>query len=272
MAGLDHALYTLGSLDRLAAQRTGVHTLDPRAKIGVTLAYVGTVMSFGRYDISALLPLLFFPLWLAGRGQVPLRQIGVKLLVALPFVLCVGLFNPWLDTAPLLRLGNVDISGGWVSLASILLRFALTVSAAVVLIGVTGFATLCAALPRMGLPQAFAVQLLFLYRYIFVLIHEAARMQRARELRAFGRRGLGLSSCAPMLGQLLLRTVDRAQRIHQAMLCRGFDGTLPVGAPLHFSGRDWLFTLGWLAFFVLVRTVNVPLVLGQVLQRLSLSL
>ena len=48
------------------------------------------------------------------------------------------------------------------------------------------------ALERLGMPRIFAVQLLLLYRYIFVLMEEGIRMYRARQLRAFHGRGLGM--------------------------------------------------------------------------------
>ena len=263
MSTLDHALYTLGELDRLAAQSSGIHSLDPRAKAWVTLAFVVTVMSFGPYDISAPLPLLLFPVTLAALGNVPASSVGRKLLAASPFVLFMGVFNPFLDTSAMLHVGGLAISGGWISFASILLRFILTVSAGILLIATTGFTQLCAALTRMGVPRVFAVQLLFLYRYIFVLIHEGARMQRARELRSFGRHGLGLRSYGTLLGQLLLRTLDRARRIHRAMICRGFDGTLPLRAPLRYTRQDALFMAGWMTFFLLARCIDLPHTLGQ---------
>jgi cobalt/nickel transport system permease protein len=175
----------------------------------------------------------------------------------------VGIFNPVFDRAQLLEIGGVGISGGWVSFASILLRFSLTVSAALALIGVTGFATVCMALGRMGLPRAFSIQLLFLYRYLFVLTEEGLRMSRARSLRSFKGRGLGFAVYGSMLGQLLLRTMDRAQRIHRAMLCRGFDGELRLSRNLAFTARDLAFVAGWLAYFALVRSVNLPQLLGR---------
>jgi cobalt/nickel transport system permease protein len=106
-----------------------------------------------------------------------------------------------------------------------MIRFTLTVSGALVLIASTGFNSVCMAVEKMGAPRSFAVQLLFLYRYIFVLADEASRMVRARALRTFGRGGTGMRVFTSMIGQLLLRTLDRAQRIHLAMRCRGFDGT-----------------------------------------------
>lgn len=262
MAGIENALYALGELDRLAARDGFSQRMDPRAKAWTTLAFAATVMSYGPHDLSGPLPLVAYPAILAALGGVPAACVGRRLLPALPFVLGMALFNPLLDPEPLLRLGSFSLSGGWTSFLSIMLRFVLTVSAAILLVSVTGFNHLCAALPRMGVPRALAVQLLFLYRYIFLLVHEGARMQRARDVRS-RRRGRGLHSYAPLLGQLLLRTVDRAARIHQAMLCRGFDGTLPLRGHLRYTYADMAFIAGWLTFFGLVRWMNVPHALGQ---------
>lgn len=269
MSRLENVLYALGTLDRLAAAHSVVHSLDPRAKILVTLACIVTAMSFGPHDLSGPLPLLLYPVCLAALGDIPAACVARRLLLASPFALCVGIFNPWLDTAPLLHVGPWAVSGGWMSFLSILLRFTITVSAAIVLIGVTGFVPLCAALPRMGVPRIFAAQLLFLYRYIHVLIREAARMERARDMRSFGHRGLGLKPFVRLLGQLLLRTLDRAHRIYQAMCCRGFDGELPHHGDLRYTGRDAAFMLGWLMFFALARGVNLPQLLGRAYLQLA---
>ena len=75
------------------------------------------------------------------------------------------------------------IGCGWISFASILLRFTLTVTAALTLIATTSFTGICMALEKMGCPRVFALQLLFLYRYLFVLVDEASRLIRARALR-----------------------------------------------------------------------------------------
>jgi cobalt/nickel transport system permease protein len=131
------------------------------------------------------------------------------------------------------------------------------------LIASTGFASICMSLEKMGAPNSFAVQLLFLYRYIFVLTDEASRMVRARALRAFGGKGMGFSVFTSMIGQLLLRALDRAQRIHRAMRCRGFDGEIRVFRELTFGGRDGIFLLGWSTLFVLMRLVDIPQWMGD---------
>lgn len=91
-------------------------------------------------------------------------------------------------------------------------------------------------------------------------------MGQARRLRSAGRRGMGLRVYGRMLGQLLLRTFARAQRIYAAMKCRGFDGQVRLARTLHFGAADLLFVAGWSAAFVFFRVVNVPLLLGKVVE------
>jgi cobalt/nickel transport system permease protein len=155
-----------------------------------------------------------------------------------------------------------------VSFASILAKYVLTVSAGLALIACTGFDSICSALSKMGVPGAFTIQLLFVYRYIFVLGEEAARMARARALRSFGNKGLGMGVYSSMIGQLLLRTMDRAQRIHLAMLCRGFDGEIRYVMPSKMRLSDLLFLAGWSGLFTLLRFYNFPAWLGEELGRL----
>jgi cobalt/nickel transport system permease protein len=119
------------------------------------------------------------------------------------------------------------------------------------------------ALERLGMPQAFAVQLLVLYRYIFVLGEETSRAVRARELRTFGNQGRGMTSYASLLGHLLLRTWLRAERIHMAMLARGFTGSFHSHRRCRFGGREVTFLLGWSALFLTLRLENLPRVLGS---------
>ena len=165
--------------------------------------------------------------------------------------------------------GAVPVSGGWVSYASIVLRFLLTVAAALVLTATTGFIGVCLALEKLKVPEALVTQLLLLYRYIFVLGDEAHRMSQARRLRSFRRRGMGWRVYAQMLGQLLLRTFARAQRVYLAMKCRGFDGEIRVGRPLHFGAADLAFVLRWSAAFMAFRAVDVPLALGHLVTAAS---
>lgn len=259
---LDIALH---SLDAGQKQNTGADTvagawtrLDARAYLCITLVFIVIVLSFERHSISALLPFALYPIVMAALGGVSLASLGRALALAAPFVVCVGIWNPVFDTRPMLTLGALTLSAGWVSFFSLILRCALCVSAVTVMVRLCGFTQLCAALARLGVPRVFAAQLLILHRALFILLNEAARMRRARDVRAFGRRGQGLRATAPLIGNLLLRSLDRAERIHTAMLCRGFDGAMPASERTPFDRYALLFCAVWCAFFALARAVDLP--------------
>jgi len=256
-------------MDRLARQQTPIHRLDPRAKLLTTLVFVVSVVSFGKYEVSAFIPFFIYPAVLMASANLPPAYILKKILLVLPFAFLIGIFNPLLDRAILLRIGSLGVSGGWVSFASILIRFVLTVGAALILIASTGFNAVCMALERLGAPRVFAVQLLFLYRYLFVLVDEGVRMVRARSLRTFNGRTMGIGVFGSLLGHLLLRTLDRAQRIHLAMFCRGFDGEIRLLRPLKTGRAEIAFVLGWSVFFILMRSYNIPQLAGTWILRFS---
>ena len=264
MPSIAAAVLDIKRLDLLAHADTPVHRLDARAKVLVTLLFCSVVISFGKYDLSALLPFAIFPVTMIVMGNLPPLLIARKIALICPLVLLVAILNPVLDRDVAVRLGFMDISGGWISFFSIVVRSILTVGSALVLVGVTGFTPICRALEKLGVPQAFAVQLLFLYRYIFVLAEEGSRASIARELRSFGTKGLGISSFSSMIGYLLLRTWNRAERIHMAMLARGFAGEFHSRESSHFGSNEVAYILGWSIAFILMR--------GRRLKYSSLSL
>jgi len=250
-------------MDLLSYQDTPVHKIDPRAKLITALFFILTVVSFGKYQISMLVPFIIFPIYLLTAGNIPVLYILKKVLYVSPFAVMIGIFNPLYDSSIMIYPCGIGISGGWISFISIMMRFTLTVSTALALIACTGFNNICFALNRLGAPKIFAVQLLFLYRYIFVLAEEAARMVRARNLRSFDGKGRGIKSYGPLLGNLLLRTINRAERIHMAMVSRGFDGNIRIMNRYKSGYREFLFVIIWSLIFLLLRFVNIPQAAGN---------
>ena len=261
---IERTFYDIGHLDTLADGDTPLHRLDPRAKLLTTMVFIVSVVSFDKYEIARLLPFFLYPAILIGLGNLPLGYLARKLLIVSPFVIFIGIFNPWLDRTIMYQLGNFSISGGWISFASLLLRFSLTVGAALLLIATTGFTSICMALEKIGAPRIFTVQLLLLYRYLFILISEAIRMLRAHSLRSFSRKGrITFQVFQQILGNLLLRTIDRAQRIHMAMLSRAFTGEIRVVRQFNFGYKEAFFLAGFSALFICLRFTDVTALLGR---------
>lgn len=80
-------------------------------------------------------------------------------------------------------------------------------------------------------------------------------MQQARDARSFGRRSYPLKVWGTLVGQLLIRTFDRAELISRAMLARGFTGRIPADVSEHpvWKMRDTVFLVVWCAALVLLR-------------------
>ncbi|PKN32664.1 MAG: cobalt ECF transporter T component CbiQ [Deltaproteobacteria bacterium HGW-Deltaproteobacteria-19] len=262
MSGAGQALGSLNGLDGLGRADAPALRVDPRAMIVTTFLFIAVVSSFDKYDLLGLLPLVLYPVSLMALGRVSFRRIARRLLVASPFAVMIGIFNPVFDGRIIAELGPLAVSGGWISFASILVKFLLTVSAALLLVEICGFDAVCFGLGKMGVPRVLVSQLLFLKRYIHVAADEAARMVRAHALRSFRRRGMSFRVFGSLCGQLLLRSLDRAQRIYNAMISRGFSGRIHLLRERSVRGGDILFASLWIGFFLLVRLYNIPLWIG----------
>ena len=256
-----------GRMDDLGRLDSAVHRLDARAKILATGAFLVAVMSFPRHEVSALMPFLLFPAGVGLAAGLPAGYLLRKVAIASPFAVMVGIANPFLDHSPAALVAGHVVTGGWLSFTSILVRFTLTVWAGLVLVAATGMHPLCAGLERLGMPRLFSTQILFLYRYLFVIAEEGHRLKRAVAVRRTGEGGVPLSVYGSLLGRWLLRSMDRALRIHQAMRARGFDGQVRVLARGRFGGPEILFLVAWSAFFLVARQWNLADQLGRLMLR-----
>jgi cobalt/nickel transport system permease protein len=258
----------VGRMDELSGMDTPLHRLDARAKAVVTLAFIGVVMSFGRYEVSALTPFVAYPLGLVAVGRLPFGYLARKAVLAAPFALAAGMFNPLLDRHPAAAIGPFAVAGGWLSFASLVLRFALTVGAALALVACTGMHRLCTGLEQMGMPRALATQLLLLYRYLFVVTADGGRMMRSVELRRPGAKPC-LRVYGPLVGHLLLRSMDRAHRVYRAMVARGFDGEVRAGPRPAWGWPATTFVAGWALYFAVGRAWNLADAVGRRLAEIA---
>ena len=224
MNKMEKALHELGEMDDLTAMDSPIHRLSPLAKLLTAIIYIIVVVSFRKYDLSGLAVMLLFPVILFQISGVPVRTCFYKLRIVLPLVMAVGLFNPLYDRAPLLTLGSLPVSGGVVSMLSLMLKGLLCLMASFLLIATTPIDSLCAALRKLHLPSTLVTLLLLTYRYVGVMTEELAVMTDAYHLRAPGQKGIHVSAWGSFLGQLLLRSMDRAQELYGSMLLRGYHG------------------------------------------------
>lgn len=259
MSKLENVLVSLNSLSRPACGAA-----RPVSMLVVTLVYLVAVLSVPLYAPQQLVWLGVYPVVQSEMSGIGYRRVFVKSLWVLPLIVLIGMFNPILDTGEAFRVGDVAVSRGWVSFLSILLRGLFAVQAVVILTLSVGFYDMCASLRRIGCPRVLVTQLQFTYRYLMVVIEEAIGMDRARKARGFGRESYPLRMWGRLVGQLMIRSYERASRIHRAMLARGFNGTMPSSGAVDGSGVSWLFMIGWIVVIVALRLFDVSQLLVYV--------
>lgn len=249
-------------LDELVSSDIPIRRVSDRFLLLTTFFFIITVVSFDRYAMGQLFPLLLFPLSLGILSSVPAIVFLRRLIFAIPFALFIGIWNPIFDRTPIFFMG-VEVARGWFSFFSIQIRLFLTISSTLILTGIIGFTGFNRALLELKIPAPFVSQLMFLNRYIEVLVEESRSIQRAYMLRC---RRITVGSFAPLMGQLLVRTYHRSERIERAMLCREYSPHSHIKActssPL-LSLLDILFLAGWGFFFLSARYINLPLLLGE---------
>jgi cobalt/nickel transport system permease protein len=107
--------------------------------------------------------------------------------------------------------------------AALCVRSTLCLFTLVLFSNTTPFSDLLLILRRWGVPGLVITTLSLLYRYLFVFVDEVERMERARTARTFVRRRWVLwRSYATLIGQLFVRSTERAERIYAAMCARGW--------------------------------------------------
>jgi len=240
----------LNTFDQYQRSDSWIHKLDPRVKVVAAILFIisTALLPDGAWLAYMLSWALVIGVGIAAHIQ-PWFIIKRSLLV-LPFLLAAMTI---LFTIP----GNVIWSGpagltisdaGLIRFTSILLRSWISVQMAVLLTATTRFPDILHALRHLRVPAVLVSILAFMYRYLFVLADEVSRILRARAARSARLPGqeAGRSLwwragvAGNMVGQLFMRSIERSDRVYQAMLARGYRGELLTMNPHVMTSRDWI--------------------------------
>ena len=203
-------------LDRFGRKQSVCHRLPALWKLMLTLTVIvaGLSTPVRYWPVHGVLASIVF----AGQSlaRIPMSYLARRLVIAFPLFCMMSISVP---------LSQRFVSG-WEIMATILLRTILSFVAMLWLVNVMPFDQLLVTLQRLGVPDVFVGSLSFMYRYIFVLWDELDKMRTARKARSFGAANLWFRwrTSAQLIGMLLIRAMERAERVHGAMCSRGWDG------------------------------------------------
>lgn len=219
------------NIDRYAGN-SAFYELDPRGKI-IGLIFFIVVVALLQTSVLLMISLIYVVSLLA-IANVPFSHLVRRYLLSLPFIVFAAF--------------GMYVSKDMSSSMSIFLRVSTCVLALLLLSTTTAFFDLLKALQRLKCPRLFVALLMFTYRYFFTLTGELHRMTIARRARGFlgGRHLLdrrAMRVFAFTAGMLLVRAYERGNRIYNALLARGYDGTFKTMKQLQFKSQDYVFCI-----------------------------
>lgn len=247
-----HALHESGVTGELGSP---IHRLDPRTKLigfaGVTFVAVSTPLHAWPAYVACAVVLAVA----AALARVRTGTVWRRVRVVLPLVLLVAVFVPLVRGGEPVDLGPITVSKeGLETFATVSAKAILGTLSAVLLGATTSFPDVLHALERLKVPRLLVLIAAFMYRYLFVIVDEVARMRAALASRGYSpRHALQAGALGRVATALFLRTYERAERVHLAMLARGWSQAMPRLDALVFRRADAVFLAALAAVLLSVR-------------------
>ncbi len=231
--------------ERLYLHRHSViHALPSHAKIVAALLFILVVVStpIGRWQafIGYFLALFIT----VAAAKIPFTLMFKRALIEIPFIF-FALLMPFFGTGERFEFAGLNLyREGLLAGAGVFVKGTLGVITAIVLSTSTTAREILRGLERLKLPTLMVQIASFMLRYVNVVNDEMERMKIARESRGFVATGIQhWKVLATAAGALFIRSYERGERVHLAMISRGYEGVLPHDEPPHISPAMWLRSL-----------------------------
>ncbi|MBQ7573339.1 MAG: cobalt ECF transporter T component CbiQ [Clostridia bacterium] len=253
MPSIDNAEILVKGIEKQTQNKSIVHGLNTTVKLIFTVVFVCLLVSVQKYDISKSIAMCIPIIMLYIVSDIPILKTLKKIWIVLPFCIFMCLGNIVFAT---------NIKYGLLSSFVLLLKVIFSVLSTNLLIMTSGMEKICGVLSKMHFPNIFVTQILLTYRYIFVLLSEVHTLKDAYSLRAPKDRGLNIKVWGTLVGQLLLRSIDRANELYNSMQLRGFSGAVTYSKKETIGIIDLIFTLIMAFMLYILRFTNITSIIG----------
>lgn len=234
--------------------KTKIHALS---RFFVTLIYILFVISFSAYDLAGLSGMILYLLLIGIWNEISFGKCIKHIWPVLIMVSLVGIANPFFDKSIYCQVNGFTITGGVISMLTLMIKGIFCVTASYCFIITTDMEELCFGLRKLHVPKEIVTLLLLIYRYLIVLLKEVERMSQAHRLRASKQKGIHIRNWGTFAGQLLLRSIDRAELVYESMMLRGYSGEFQGK---RFCGSRRLsiaYVLIWGAVLIFLRVIPI---------------
>jgi cobalt/nickel transport system permease protein len=232
-AGHSHALYV--------HEHSPIHRLAPEAKIVAAFGLVASIALTPRQAVWAFGVYALLVVALVALARLPTGFLAIRLVAIAPFVF-FALFIPFIASGETTEIWGVAVSldGLW-GMWNVLAKAALGASVSILLTASTEIPDILRGLGVLRVPPVFNAIAMFMVRYLELVANELRRMRVAMTARGYDPRWISQARpIASSAGALFVRSYERGERVHAAMLARGFIGTMPTLDHRRAESREWM--------------------------------
>ena len=240
MSKIFSAIHEIRTIEELARRDQWVNKLHPLVKFIIVMLFLVKQMSVSPYDFVSLLYMILLVYGFFLMADLSVLGALRRVWYVLPLLLISGIANPVINQQPMFYVGSFLVTKGLVSLVTLMTKGLLAVLMSYFLIATTTMEDLAAALSAIKVPKTFILLLLFIYRYLFLLLEETREILAAYQIRSGGGRKIPYSIWGSLVGLLLLRTIKRGEECYQSMQLRGFSGEFYSSRNLKLKKLDIL--------------------------------
>ena len=261
---ISNAIHEITKIDELARKNQWINNIHPLVKLAVTIFYIILTVSKSKYDISGLLKMAVYPVIIFILGEINFKESLKRLKIVLPLVCLIGILNPFFEKQILFQFHgiqlsksivlfkNLSITSGMISMITLILKGILSVFASYLLIATTTIEKICYALRLIKIPSVIVTQIMLTYRYVTLFLSEVHLTTQAYSLRAPKQKGIHIKNWGSLLGQLLLRSMDRAYDVYSSMTLRGFCGEYYYNNKCHLKTNDIFYFVFLMTLFLFI--------------------
>jgi len=205
-----------------------IHSLAPQTKILSLIAFLFVVISTPISQVASYGAFFILIFAVVALAKLPILTVLKRSLIEIPFILFAVLM-PFFGSGESYEVAGLTLyREGLIAAGAIIAKGTLGVIGAIALSGSTTARGILLGLERLRLPPLMVNIASFMLRYINVVTHEMERMRVARSSRGFEPRGIrDWRILASVAATLFIRSYERGERVHLAMLSRGFTGQMP---------------------------------------------
>jgi cobalt/nickel transport system permease protein len=259
------------------ARRDGLlQSLDPRAKIVAILAVIFATSMISDLEVLILIYALMLVFAYLSRIEIGffIKRVWLFIPIFAGIIALPMIFNIFYPGDPLILVANlgagahlgpfslpktVYITRQGVNLAIVFtMRVAACVSGVVLLFITTPQQVLFKSLHSVGVPKIYVLTLEMAYRYVFLLMDLVREMYVAKKARTIKSRGMFEEQkwVGGRMGYTLIRSLDMSDKVHMAMMSRGYSGDVKIMQQFKMLNRDYAAVAAAMSFSALLVLIS----------------